>query len=153
MGCGAGGAVSGAVVGAAAASATGAALATRVGVAFLALAVLLAVAFAFGLVLPLLVIAVSVAGLVSVTESVVTGAVSTTGGGAMLIGSGSAVGWTSCDQAGVEESARTAAIAGRALACAYVFVFHIMPHKRSSRRSAPAIIVDTSLGRVEPDVM
>jgi hypothetical protein len=48
----------------------------------------------------------------------------------MTIGAGSAVGRTSCDHAGVEDSARAAAIAGRALARAYVLVFHIMPTQR-----------------------
>jgi len=47
--------------------------------------------------------------------SVVAGAASVTGGGAVWVTGAGSVGWTSCANEGVEESARAAAIAGRAL--------------------------------------
>ena len=71
--------------------------------------------------------------------------VSTTGAGVSTVtGAGPAVGCASCDQAGVEDSARAAAIAGRALAYAYRLVFHIMGGQQSSPRFGCAIIAHTS---------
>jgi hypothetical protein len=109
-----------------------------------------AAGLAFGFAVAVAVAAVSVvvsptgAGSVAIVVSAAAGAVSVGGGGAIVIGSGSVVGGAaSCDQAGVEDSARAAAIAGRALAYAYRLVFHIMPVQPSSRRSGCAIIADT----------
>jgi hypothetical protein len=111
-----------------------------------------AAGFAFGLAGAAAVVSAAVsttgAGSVSVVVSVEAGAMSPGGGGAIVTGSGSAVGGVaSCAQAGVEDSARTAAIAGRALAYAYRFVFHIMPVRtefhvfrmRNYRRPEPAL--------------
>jgi hypothetical protein len=78
--------------------------------------------------------------------STVTGSLWIVGAGALTVGAGSlVVGWTSCDQAGVEESARAAAIAGRALDCACILVFHIMKKQPRSRCFGCAIIGDAGL--------
>jgi hypothetical protein len=67
-------------------------------------------------------------GAVSVVAGGETSAV---GGGLVVVTGEGCVGWTSWASSGVEESARAAAIAGRALACAYFVALIIIKNNRA----------------------
>jgi hypothetical protein len=86
---------------------------------------------------------VSGAVLVSVVDGAVAsgvGAGAGVGVGVAAGGAGSVVtGWACCAASGVDESARAAAIAGRALACAYLFAFLIMGENRHLGASGAAL--------------
>jgi hypothetical protein len=66
----------------------------------------------------------------------VAGAVCVAGGVVVVVGS-VGTGWTCCAKAVVDESARAAAIAGRALARAYQFAFLIVEQQPSAECAAP----------------
>ena len=77
---------------------------------------------------------VSGAGLVSVVDGAVASGVGAGAGVGVGVAAGAVgsvvTGWACCATSGVDESARAAAIAGRALACAYLFAFLIMGENR-----------------------